>query len=136
MQNILLGGAILAVAYVWYRTGFMVPRLVHRVPLSPRTMVVIAGCVIVVLTSGHAMGGVIGGRTQIAQSPVRYAQRDTWLFWREIILEVGVGAVVGGGLIVMGRAGRRATHAVHGATRSESPQAGVLHRPTKPGSVG
>lgn len=110
MENVLLGLAILGAVYAWYRMDFHLPRSLRAVPVSPRVAVVLAGCCIVLITSGRAVGGVVvSGRTQVSQDPVYYARRDTQprLFWRQIALELGMGLVVGGGLIGLGRKRRR-----------------------------
>lgn len=120
MENILLGLAILGAVYGWHRTGFYMPRPVRALPVSPRVAVVLAGCFIILVTSGHGVGGLIAGRAQVSQDPVYYARRDTQprLFWRQVALEAGMGLIVGGGLIALGRKRTQSSAAVQQRSRS------------------
>jgi hypothetical protein len=58
-----------------------------------------------------SLGDVLGGRTQVSKSPVRYATHlhepnahvhdlaDTRLFWQQVVLQSAVGLLVGVALI-------------------------------------
>jgi hypothetical protein len=111
VANILLAASLIGFALFWRRTGFWLPGW-FSVALSARTrLLLLAGWLIVVLTTGFSLGDILGGRTQVSKSPVRYATRlhggdahvhdlaDTQLFWRQVVLQSFVGLVVGIALI-------------------------------------
>jgi hypothetical protein len=107
MANTLLCLGIAALAYAWSRLGFRLPGALRVPPRLPHRAVRVGGWAIILLVSAYSLGGVIGGRTQIARSPVvLYASRHTQpgLFWLQIAWQLGVGLLVGGALVRLSRA--------------------------------
>lgn len=107
MANILLAAALVGLAVAWRRTRFWLPGQV-ALPLLWRTRLLsLAGWSVIVLVMGFSLGDVLGGRTQVSRSPVRYATRlraadahvhdlaDAKVFWRQVILQSSVGLLVG-----------------------------------------
>ena len=114
MANILLATFIVVVAAAWRYSGYWTPWSTATAPSRSRLLVV-AGSLIALLTTGFSVGDVLGGRTQISRNPVRYASRlqgaeahhhdlrDSTRYWRQITLQTAVGLIVAGSLILLGR---------------------------------
>lgn len=107
MANLLLAASLVGLAVAWRRTSFWLPGPV-ALPLPWRTRLLsVAGWLVIVLVTGFSLGDVLGGRTQISRSPVRYATRlraadahvhdlpDAGSFWRQVALQSSVGLLVG-----------------------------------------
>ncbi len=111
MLNILLAVAIVLAAFAWRRTGFWLPRFAPLALSARRRMLVLGGWLIVVVAVGYSAGDIIGGRTQVSKDPVQYATRligaeahhhdlqNALRFWQQVLLQCGVGVMVGAALI-------------------------------------
>jgi hypothetical protein len=114
MVNILLAGFIVVIAAAWRRSGYWTPWPQLTSP-ARRRVLLIAGGLIALLTTGFSLGDVLGGRSQISKDPVRYATRlqgaeahhhdllDSTRYWEQIVVQTGVGLIVAGSLIFLGR---------------------------------
>lgn len=105
-QNTFLTLAIVIVAYMWYRTDFVWPRMLRSVTPAPRSLLRITGWTVIAIIVMHSIGDLIGGRTQIADSAPHYARRELqpWLFWRQLAWQLGLGVFLGASCIRLGRA--------------------------------
>jgi phosphoribosylformylglycinamidine (FGAM) synthase-like amidotransferase family enzyme len=113
MGNVILALMVVSVATLWRRSGFWLPAFLPLSARHRRRTVLVAGTLVCVLVGGFSLGDVIGGRTQISRSPVRYATRlsapaahhhdvaDLGLFWRQVLLQTGLAFAVGGALIAL-----------------------------------
>ena len=122
MANILLAAFIIVTAATWRRSGYWTP-WPQLTSLARRRLLLIAGGVIALLTTGFSVGDVLGGRTQISKDPVRYASRlqgadahhhdllDSTRYWEQIVVQTGVGLIVAGSLIFLSRPMRANQHA-------------------------
>ncbi|HZG44026.1 MAG TPA: hypothetical protein VEY93_13810 [Longimicrobium sp.] len=104
-DNLFLAIAIVAAAYSWYRVDFRTPRLLPLSARAPRLVLAAVGWALVVWVTAVSVGGMLGGRTQVAQSGVRYAsvELEPGRFWREIVLQTLVFAGTGAILIILSR---------------------------------
>lgn len=114
MANLLLASCLVAVAAAWRYSGYWTPWS-SAAASSRGRLLVIAGGLIALLTTGFSVGDLLGGRTQISKSPVRYASRlrgaeahhhdllDSSRYWEQITLQTAVGWIVAGSLIFLGR---------------------------------
>jgi hypothetical protein len=112
--NILLAMLIIAIAAAWRRAGYWMPWAPAADP-SRRRLLLVAGGLIAMLTTGFSLGDVLGGRTQISKAPVRYASRlqgieahhhdllDSTRYWQQIVLQTVVGLIVAGSLVLLSR---------------------------------
>jgi hypothetical protein len=102
--NLVLAITTAGAAYGWYRAGFRIPQRV-RVRASARLAFAVAGCVVVVLTSGYSLGEIIEGSAQVSKHPVHYARRaeEPRVFWRQVALQTGIGFLLGVAVIGLGR---------------------------------
>ncbi len=119
MANLLLAFSIVLAAFAWRQTDYWLPQFLPIRWNARRRLLLIGGWVIVVLTLGFSSGDLIGGRTQISKSPVRYATRlqgadmhrhdlsDSRRFWQQVMLQTVAGIVVGAALIAASRGRRR-----------------------------
>jgi hypothetical protein len=107
-QSLILAVVIVFAAYSWRRVGFRTPRILRVPPRVLRRAVVGVGYALVVWIIIYDIGGVLAGRTQIAQSGITYARlkQEPTRFWREIVLQTLVIAGTGGALIISGRSRR------------------------------
>jgi hypothetical protein len=115
MNNILLALAIVSAAAVWRHFDFWIPRAVPVSLQTRRRALVAAGCGVLLLAGGFSVGDIIGGRTQVARTPVQYATRLTGaaahhhdlanpaLFWRQVALQIAGALFVGGSLLALSR---------------------------------
>jgi hypothetical protein len=124
MNNILLSIFLVGSAATWRRSGYWLPALVSLDVAVRRRVLVLGGIAITLLATGFALGDAIGGRAQIARSPVQYATRlsgvaahhhdvaDAGLYWRQVVFEAAFGVLIGGSLILLGRPSRPITRPV------------------------
>lgn len=115
MNNLALALVIVVASTAWARSDFWLPRIVPLSREARRRVLFLTGLVVILVASAFALGDVIGGRAQIARSPVRYATRlsgpaahhhdlaDPAAFWRQVLLEAGVGCGVGAALLAASR---------------------------------
>jgi len=115
MNNIVLAVIIAAAAALWAHLDYWLPPKVRVSMLMRRRALLLIGIGVVVASAAFALGDVIGGRAQIARSPVRYATRltgpaahhhdlaDPVAFWRQVLLEAMIGIAVGSALIASSR---------------------------------
>lgn len=121
MKNFLLACFIVAAAAAWRRSGFWLPPALP-VSLRARRLVLFAGgCAVLLLVGGFSAGDIIGGRTQVATDPVRYATRltgadahhhdifDAHIFWRQVAWQFAGAFFVGGSLLALSRASQHTT---------------------------
>ncbi len=111
MLNILLAVAIVLAAFAWRRTGFWLPRFMPLAPSVRRRILMSGGWLILVVAVGYSVGDIVSGRTQVSKAPVQYATRlqgadahhhdvqNAARFWLQVLLQCGVGVMVGVALI-------------------------------------
>lgn len=117
MANILLAVVVLAGAAAWRRSGYWAPWSPTVAPARGRLLLV-AGGLVALLTTGYSLGDVLGGRTQISKTPVRYATRlhgtdahqhdlrDSTRYWQQILRQTGAGLIVASALVLLSRPAR------------------------------
>ena len=118
MANIFLALVLVAAAFAWRHTGFWLPPFLPLGGSSRSRILLLGGWLIVGVTVGFSSGDILGGRTQISKDPVRYASRlhgpdahehdlpDAPRFWQQVLLQCGVGVVVGASLVAASRVRR------------------------------
>ncbi len=75
-------------------------------PGSGRRLTRVAGWAVIVGMGVYSLGGVIVGRTKVSTTgQVRYAHisEEPLAFWRQIALQLAVGALVGGAMLAASR---------------------------------
>ena len=104
MANIALAFAILAIAFVWYRTDFRLPTSLAPYRHVARPTLAVVGWVILVIVVGDAAVNVVSG--YVAEPGVHFFSpyKNADAFWLMIALRVTVGILLGGSLIKMARA--------------------------------
>ena len=115
MENILLAFSVVIGAAAWRRFDFWLPPVLPVSVRRRRHGLFAAGCAVLLLVGGFTFGDIIGGRTQVARDPVRYATRmtgaaahhhdiaDPSLYWRQIALQMAGALFVGGSLLALSR---------------------------------
>jgi hypothetical protein len=105
LENLPLGIAIVAGAYIWYRTGFRTPKALGLSAHTPRQILIAFGWILLLgITAKSVGGGLFGdGRVSIGKR-YAYRTREPLLFWGEIAGEM---LLVGGTGVVLIALGRR-----------------------------
>lgn len=104
MDNLIPALVIVVGAHAWIHFAARFPKQWPAIARFPRAPLILGGWLVILLVFLYTVGDVVGAYTIEHHDPTHYPDpANPWIFWRRIVLQLAISAVLGGYLIRLGK---------------------------------